>query len=1453
MTAKRPFWVRREPLNTATLEKLCIAAMKETKNKKRLAGLRPLQQHFLEHPETLPDWYMHFLDEFLRTEGLTEHDLQKIEAMGNVLKSHQGSRYQPEDIWYRMFNARAVRGEEHQALALLVRIYNDPITRTDMKQRCVQALVSRKALADEHLTIYAHYLQYTDYSPTASDMCTLLIDACAVDFGDDTSRLLLIEASALDSMSERSRLEQVAPLAQSCAAHGIKQIAEVATTQGLHALLIERSLGKATTFFKEALTIDARHKLARTGLFVSLLRQGAYDVAVHTAQQFRQPIPSLAAGLTKLSMVLHWLESADIAGPPPANADTLERLNLYWYGGLVYMTIGRLHLLEGHAHQALNAFESAVFKPDGPPQWLYYLAWANVLVGKGERVVRCLEWSRYWIVACLLLDVDPTLAKQQGVLNHDRGDAAISVPPAYASAFQFRIAQAQSTHPAPVQWKAGTGSLEEDMEALRSVLGFAFYTKDKQHLGQSLALPLFQRLPLADQKMWRGLHALLMEDQAQGEVLLEQAAIRHGHRHAALILSVHLLGQKQIAKAKQLLDVASGERTDFKINLLLAYIDICEGKIDTATKQLGKMADSHQTRTYYALGNLNLYHAKEAQRLDLSKKAQYYYERAAMFFDQALKMKKYNTLPADCEARSRAMKFIVSDNKNTEVHLREQKQKDVSENGWNDILIRLCSHEPSIVAIACEDLLDLLQHVQHLKDTTVIGLAQLVARACTQAETIEQAGQMLALLNYLTTISDHRDVKHLYQQSVARTARLRYTKVDECSRDPVYQQITRFANVAPDNFCLALLSASISMQRQDQAQAVAVLSKVNTQDTLEQRLCALLMHILTAAHSALDLLSQPQTYKLPPAFIPMYNILKVVGAFAANMPDQGYQTIRSILLAGETEPILPIIDIHRLASSLCVYSQKQGHTSPHIIKIATRLNDIELFMQVARSLINAGEMDNACLLWEKALAQDHQPDNPQRHEFTKFLCHLAVISSKEGCYLKAAQRLRLAATFNSSSNAPDVKQLEQFADKLELQEGVKRLLTHCSGEVAYYIPGRYYFLETLVEQHPTLLQALLHSDNNKQVQGKWTAIQKNSSSDVRFVHGLAVLYREQVLLSIAKQKFDSEILLASTFLWALLLCTPKFWEHFAQTRTDATTGEIQVLGEQRQAELMDASLDSILSLHSSAGSVDFAAGRYNDASLHLRCLHICRSGSKALIKALTELDINYKFSLDNRLVKQLTEQAEKYFTGWCNTMVYEATDITTNPEAIKQLPDGIRKNYEGGIFHLEPFIKLLNKLHIPIPQTFLVCLEWYAEWSIDLYVSKDDATFISQVQAARPLADLLIPLCSKNEGCVRPEQQAISWHLTCRAMIAPVKKALPLLQEALEWSPHDGATQSWVDLADELELILGRLETEFALAARIEFIRLGLTSQVLQTQSLLYLSRLLTGTRTQQPHSMTKS
>ena len=85
------------------------------------------------------------------------------------------------------------------------------------------------------------------------------------------------------------------------------------------------------------------------------------------------------------------------------------------------LAIGRLHLLEGNAQRAAQ-----VLLP-----WLtsilsslagLYAAWAAALVGDRESIVRrfaaLANWPGRWTVACLLLDIDPTLAENNKVYVH---------------------------------------------------------------------------------------------------------------------------------------------------------------------------------------------------------------------------------------------------------------------------------------------------------------------------------------------------------------------------------------------------------------------------------------------------------------------------------------------------------------------------------------------------------------------------------------------------------------------------------------------------------------------------------------------------------------------------------------------------------------------------------------------------------------------------------------------------------------------------------------------------------------------------------------------------------------------------------------------------------------------------------------------------------------------------
>jgi hypothetical protein len=379
-------------------------------------------------------------------------------------------------------------------------------------------------------------------------------------------------------------------------------------------LQITQNPAKAVAHFRAAFNANQNDRRALIGLLSALVRNEAYtDITAlsHQVKPGEHALDRVVAALIALSKTLHWLDSQTMAGFPPDTTQGLERFNgldLHKYAGsVVDSVVGRLHLLEGNAARAAEILLPLAEKHPG--RWSYYATWAAILTSNRNAVERIYtatsQWSGKWTIACLLMDVDPALAEKRQLYSFLGMAAKNPEMRAYAHIIEARIALARSSLPSAVTWTTSAANLEENLEALRTHLGCAFYRRSGEVMARSMAQPLFRLLPLADRLMWRGLHTLLAGDQVPGRALLEDAAIKFGYQRASLALAVYFLEQKKISEAKQFLERAAGGRTDAKIGLLRAYIDACEGRTERAiTQAVGNIAANPMSHNLLKQGSI---------------------------------------------------------------------------------------------------------------------------------------------------------------------------------------------------------------------------------------------------------------------------------------------------------------------------------------------------------------------------------------------------------------------------------------------------------------------------------------------------------------------------------------------------------------------------------------------------------------------------------------------------------------------------------------------------------------------------------------------------------------------------------------------------------------------------------------------------------------------------------
>lgn len=369
--------------------------------------------------------------------------------------------------------------------------------------------------------------------------------------------------------------------------------------------------------------------------------------------------------------------------------------------------------------------------------------------------------------------------------------------------------------------------------------------------------------------------------------------------------------------------------------------------------------------------------------------------------------------------------------------------------------------------------------------------------------------------------------------------------------------------------------------------------------------------------------------------------------------------------------------------------------------------------------------------------------------------------------------------------------LQECAGRLELQVATSHLLTHLfpeSDEIGGAL-GRYKFLQRVIERRPKLLQALLDG-KRESIQREWSQVLVKHKSDARFLHGLAVMYREQALASEPKGQMDEHQWIFSNTLWISLLSTKEFWDYFSEARFSEHNNRDQTpLDPKQENKLFRKAFEGILSLHSTHGRRDFAAGRYEQARVYLHCLDLCRTGGEALAVTLDDYRFSCNLDLDDDRLKHVMDMAGKLIDDWGNTLVRDAEKMTEDAEAIRNLPKGIRKNYGGGIDCLEAFIKL----NIPVVRVLRTTLNWYNDWCYDLYVTEDIERIRTLMGPACVVAKQLAPECTKGHGHT-PENQALSQHFLLRGFSSDgPEHAIEEYRKALAWNPANDNAQSLLD------------------------------------------------------------
>jgi len=375
--------------------------------------------------------------------------------------------------------------------------------------------------------------------------------------------------------------------------------------------------------------------------------------------------------------------------------------------------------------------------------------------------------------------------------------------------------------------------------------------------------------------------------------------------------------------------------------------------------------------------------------------------------------------------------------------------------------------------------------------------------------------------------------------------------------------------------------------------------------------------------------------------------------------------------------------------------------------------------------------------------------------------------------------------------------LEENALKLERRQATMRLIAYLTDatDEAKQAPGRYAYFSALLVKHPPLYLALLDNDQTR-VRGEWAKVQAAHQADMRFLHALTIIYWETALAKLARQQDAEREWVIGTGLWIMLLSADEFWDYFARDRWMNEQGERVDLSAQQQEELRETMLNDILDLHGTTAKQYFAVGNYAQARVHLRCLDMCRARSQQFFSALQQYALPCIASLNDHTLDWIATRAFKEIDEWCVALTADAEKVANDAEAIKNLPDGIRLNYSGGLSALQPFIDL----NIPVARVLCAVLAWYNGWCYDLLLLEDKEQFEQTVLVAQKVADQLLPLSVKGKG-YEQENKLLSEHFLLRGLITKDSvQVVKCYEEALAWDPSNQAARDLMEQEQEYAL-----------------------------------------------------
>ncbi|MFI6344680.1 hypothetical protein [Streptomyces sp. NPDC050560] len=1418
---------------TGRLINAWASAEEESDPAEGLERMRGLFERFESRPartaELWPDFQRSLLSEpFLAL--LTPPDVNRLRDIGELAAREEGTTL--PDVWLplaRTLRGRGAPGDAPQAVSLFTRLYQSGGLTAQAAADVAAELAHLGADGEDQLALYADLLRTNPQIPQAV-----------------YDHLAMLLAAGFEAPADR--LAKAGVLARALADLPTA-VPGGARALGFCELLLADNAAGAVPYFEAACRADPRDGEALRALIAAHLMAGSPAAAVTAAESNPRTLGERGAQLADLSRMLLWLDSPDATAagtPAPLDAERIAALGEGPdTGPWQRYALGRAQLLQGRATEARDLLVPLAERMPVRADIAYHAAWAQLLCGEtAPAAARCRALLGVdWALGGPLVDADPDtpLDEAERASFTDAGELRD------VAAARLRLAEGRRPPRLP-EWEelpTAGATLPQLLETLRALLAVAAARRQDAVLARLLRLPLFARLPLAEQWLWYGLLALPTYPD-DGRQRLENA-YGMGRRQARLALAGQELAQGDPAKVAALLDGLTGRRAE----LLRARAEIRLGDTAAATERLVPLAAKGSPRARYELGLIGFLAAVVAWAEGRRDEAVRLAEPAAARFTDAVVtgVDALPPVPGGARGLGQAARLLAERAQRPGTGRAPWRpvrhREDV---GWLLGLAQLQAEPADAEPVLAETMVDwALGHPGADGEPAVRALGAALARGCAVAPDDEVRAELFAQLERLT---ERRPLPELTRLR-GRAAHLAGLLAG--SREPG-------AEAASDPL-LALAAAAPALARGDREGAARLLTAPAEQGAEAGAPAP------AAAQAAGGTALATAAVGVPaPAGVPAAEqlggpgpdgwgdgrearIARFVGHALAGTPDQGDPPDDGI--AALTAPLLVaraaglaakdpgaaasaltealaghnltgLISLETALPALCARVARAKRRDPRTTALAAAIQRVAkaheradrsdrdsapdadegaMALTLARCATAVGDHKNAERMWRRALKAapaGAAPAAAAATEFAAYLCHRATVAYTEDDPEGARLRLRKALRY-----VPGDHPAVQMVADLERDDHMDALLTHLLPDS---VPGpiertgRFSALEEALSRRTALWEALVGDDPTVTTR-RLTEFVTEHSLDVPVLHSLAVLYREDVRSRLARSAGTGADLVTATALWTLMLASPTFWNAYGDRVGD----------DEERAALRAELTGELLEAHRAQGARALVEGDRKGARLHLGCLTAVRDGistTRALLKdgpfaqAWTDTGahrptadiIEALEALMNtpganaELFRPASARAKELIDAWTVEVVESARERVEDPAAVAKLPNGIDKDYESGIAALEQAVLC----GFQPPRLLLTILEWHNGWQNCLYQMDERDRMRKVVDGAVPYAALLADQCEPGRGHLR-ENQMLGQHWVDRGFLDTTKDALDYFEEALKWDPSNSNAPSLLD------------------------------------------------------------